>query len=101
LLILEGFLIKEGDFLENIFSNLALQSVDESLKPIVRELLTYVNKDIKFYTQNQIQRIIKDLQSGDLRIYVASKDKDSPNYDERYASGKKFNGHSVQMKKNA
>jgi hypothetical protein len=40
----ENINAKEGDFLENVFSNLALHSVDESLKPIVRELLTYVNK---------------------------------------------------------
>lgn len=80
-----------------------LNNVEESVKPILKELLQYIDieqKEKNSFTPKQINKIISDLNSGLLQIKLASKSNESNSYTKRFEENPYLKGYYRHDNKN-
>lgn len=80
-----------------------LNNVEEPLKPILKELLQYIDieqKEKKSFNPKQINKIISDLNSGLLQIKLASENKKDDIYSKRFEENPYLKGYYRHDNKN-
>ncbi len=80
-----------------------LNNVEESLKPILKELLQYIDieqKEKKSFSPEQIKKIISDLNSGLLQIKLASENNTNEIYSKRFEENPYLKGYYRHDNKN-